>query len=56
LIRAKRSGFYGSIPGEETVIFSLLHCEQQGSGAHPAYYPMGKRSSFLCSKAAVAWS
>jgi hypothetical protein len=27
--------------------FSLHHCVQTGSGAHPAFYPMGTRSSFL---------
>jgi hypothetical protein len=26
--------------------FSLHHCVQNGSGAHPASYPMGTRSSF----------
>jgi hypothetical protein len=26
--------------------FSLHHCDQNGSGAHPASYPMGTRGSF----------
>jgi hypothetical protein len=26
---------------------SLNHCVQNGSGAHPASYPMGTRGSFL---------
>jgi hypothetical protein len=32
--------------------FSLHHCVQNGSGAHPASYPMGTRGSFLGVKAA----
>jgi len=36
--------------------FSLHHWVQNGSGAHPASYPMGIRSSFPWSKAAGAWS
>jgi len=31
--------------------FSLHHCVQNGSGAHPASYPMGTRGSFLGDKA-----
>jgi hypothetical protein len=31
--------------------FSLHHCVQIGSGAHPASYPMGTRGSFPGSKA-----
>jgi hypothetical protein len=34
--------------------FSLHHRVQNGSGAHPAYYPMGTRGSFLGAKAAGA--
>jgi hypothetical protein len=34
--------------------FSLHHCVQNGSGAHPASYPMGTRGSFPGSKAAGA--
>jgi hypothetical protein len=34
--------------------FSLHHHIQNGSGAHPASYPMGTRGSFLGSKAAGA--
>jgi hypothetical protein len=34
--------------------FSLHHCVQNGSGAHPASYPMGTRSSFPGGKAAGA--
>jgi hypothetical protein len=34
--------------------FSLHHCVQNGSGAHPASYPMGKRGSFPAGKAARA--
>jgi hypothetical protein len=36
--------------------FSLHHRVQNGSGAHPASYPMGTRSSFPWGKAAEAWS
>jgi hypothetical protein len=32
--------------------FSLRHCFQNGSGAHPASYPMGTRGSFPGGKAA----
>jgi hypothetical protein len=32
--------------------FSLHHCVQNGSGAHPASYPMGTRGSFPGGKAA----
>jgi hypothetical protein len=35
------------------VKFSLHHRVQNGSGAHPAFYPMG---SFLGSKVAGEWS
>jgi len=34
--------------------FSLNCCIQNGSGAHPASYPMGMRGSFLRGKAARA--
>jgi hypothetical protein len=34
--------------------FSLHHRVQNGSGAHPASYPMGTRCSFLGDKAARA--
>jgi hypothetical protein len=34
--------------------FSLHHCVQNGSGAHPASYPMGSRGSFPGGKAAEA--
>jgi hypothetical protein len=34
--------------------FSLHHRVQNGSGAHPASYPMGTRGSFLGCKAARA--
>jgi hypothetical protein len=34
--------------------FSLHHREENGSGAHPASYPMGTRGSFLGGKAARA--
>jgi hypothetical protein len=33
--------------------FSLHHCVQNGSGAHPALYPMGTRGSFPGGNAAV---
>jgi hypothetical protein len=36
--------------------FSLHHCVQIGSGAHPASYPMGTRGSFRGGKAAGACS
>jgi hypothetical protein len=36
--------------------FSLHHCVQNGSGAHPASYPMDTRGSFRGSKAARSWS
>jgi hypothetical protein len=35
--------------------FSLHHGVQNGSGAHPASYPMGIRGSFPGGKAAGAW-
>jgi hypothetical protein len=34
--------------------FSLYHCVQNGSGAHPASYPMSTRGSFPGIKAAGA--
>jgi hypothetical protein len=34
--------------------FSLHHRVQNGSGAHPASYPMGNRGSLLGGKAVVA--
>jgi hypothetical protein len=34
--------------------FSLHHCVQNGSGAHPASYTMGTRGSFPGGKAAGA--
>jgi hypothetical protein len=36
--------------------FSLHHRVKNGSGAHPASYPMGARGSFLGGKAAGARS
>jgi hypothetical protein len=36
--------------------FSLQHRVQNGSGAHPASYPVGTRCSFLGGKTAGAWS
>jgi hypothetical protein len=36
--------------------FSLHHRVQNSSGAHPASYPMGTRSSFLRDKVAETWS
>jgi hypothetical protein len=36
--------------------FSLHHCVQNGSGAHPASYPMGTKGSFPGGKAAGACS
>jgi hypothetical protein len=36
--------------------FSLHHSVQNGSGSHPASYPMGTRGSFSAGKAAGAWS
>jgi hypothetical protein len=36
--------------------FSLPHRVRNGSGAHPASYPMGTRGSFPRGKAAGAWS
>jgi hypothetical protein len=35
--------------------FSLHHRVQTNSGAHPASYPMGTRSSFPGTKAACVW-
>jgi hypothetical protein len=40
----------------ETGIFSLHHSVQNGSGAHPASYPVNTRGSFPGGKAAGAWS
>jgi hypothetical protein len=34
--------------------FSLHHCVRNGSGSHPASYPMGTRGSLLRGKAAGA--
>jgi hypothetical protein len=36
--------------------FSLHHCVQNGSGAHPASYPRATRGSFPGGEAAGAWS
>jgi len=36
--------------------FSLHHRVQNGSGDHPASYPMGSRGPFLGRKAAGEWS
>jgi hypothetical protein len=36
--------------------FSLNHCVQTSSGAHPASYPMGIRDYFPGGKVAGAWS
>jgi hypothetical protein len=36
--------------------FSLHHHDQNGSGAHPASYPMGTRGPFPGGKAAGAWA
>jgi hypothetical protein len=36
--------------------FSVHHCVQNGSGAHPASSPMGTRGSFPGGKAAGSWS
>jgi hypothetical protein len=36
--------------------FSLHHRVQNGSGAHPASYPMGTSGSFSGGKATGAWS
>jgi hypothetical protein len=36
--------------------FIILKSVQNGSGAHPASYPMGTRDSFPGGKAAGAWS
>jgi hypothetical protein len=41
---------------EEAGNFSLHQRVQNGSGAHPASYPMGTRGSFPGGKAAGAWS
>jgi hypothetical protein len=38
---------WGSVPGRENYgNFSLCHCIQTGSGAHPASYPMGTGALF----------
>jgi hypothetical protein len=36
--------------------FSVHHCIQNGSGAHPTSYPMGTRGSFPGGKATRVWS
>jgi len=36
--------------------FSLHHCVQTGSGAHPVSYPMCTGGSFPGGKLAAAWS
>jgi hypothetical protein len=45
-----------SIVPAEVGNFSLHHRVHNGSGAHPASYPMGTRGSFPGGKAAGAWS
>jgi hypothetical protein len=52
---------YGLDDRDSTVLFSaeagnfsLHHQVQNGSGAHPASYPMGTRGSFPAGKAAEA--
>jgi hypothetical protein len=35
---------------------AIHHRVQNGSGAHPASYPVGTRGSFSAGKAAGAWS
>jgi hypothetical protein len=54
-LRARRSGFCGSIPGGSWE-FCLHHCVQNGSGAHQASYPTGTREFFPGVKAAGTWS
>jgi hypothetical protein len=44
-----------SIPGKVTD-FSVIHNVQNGSGNHPASYPMGTWGSVSGDKAAGAWS
>jgi len=39
-----------------TVLWIYLTQKQNGSGAHPASYPMGTRGSFPGGKAVGAWS
>jgi hypothetical protein len=48
--------FWASIPGGGVAGNFSLHRVQNGSGAHPASYPMGTRGSFPGGKAAGAWS
>jgi hypothetical protein len=55
-LRAGRSRFYISIPGGEVGNFYLHHHVQNGSGVHPASYPMGTGGSFPGGEAAGAWS
>jgi hypothetical protein len=43
-------------PAGGTGNFSLRHRVQNGSGVHPASYPMGTRGSLAGGKAAEAWS
>jgi hypothetical protein len=50
------AGWSGIRVPEEAGTFSLYHGVQTASGAHPASYPMGTRSSFSEDKAAEAWS
>jgi hypothetical protein len=55
-LRAGRSGFLKvRFPAEAGNLF-LHHRVQNGSGAHPASYPMRTRGSFPGGKAAGAWS
>jgi hypothetical protein len=51
-----RAGWPGFDSHKEREEFSLLHSTQTGSGAHPAFYPMGVRGSFSRDRAAGAWS
>jgi hypothetical protein len=52
-LRTGRSGSYGRFPAG-VGNFSLHHRVQNGSGAHPASYPMGSGGSFPGGEAAGA--
>jgi uncharacterized protein (DUF2336 family) len=49
-----RAGWSGVRVSAEAGNFSLHHLVQNGSGVHPASYPMGTRDSFPGDKAAGA--
>jgi hypothetical protein len=50
------AGMFGVLVPSGAEKFSVNQFVQTGSGAHPAAYTMGNRSSFIGSKVVCAWS